>query len=43
MTQEELFKHFTEGNHHGFLEDVSFQLIDRVFGVSRHNEGFWQF
>ena len=43
VTQAELFRHFTEANHHGFLEDVSFQIIDRVFGVSRHKEGFWQF
>ena len=43
MTQAELFRHFTEANHHGFLEDVNFQIIDRVFGVSRYNEGFWQF
>ena len=43
MTQAELFRHCAEANHHGFLEDVSFPIIDRVFGVSRHKEGFWQF
>ena len=26
VTQAEFFKHFTEANHHGFLEDVSFQI-----------------
>ena len=43
VPQAELFGHFTGAGHHGFLEDVSFQIIDRVFGVSRHKEGFWQF
>ena len=43
VTQAELFRHFTEVNHHECLEDVSFQMIDRVFGVSRHKERFWQF
>ena len=43
VPQAELFRHLTGAGHHGFLEDVSFQIIDRVFGVSRHKEGFWQF
>ena len=43
VTPAELFRHFTEANHHGFVEDVSFQTIDRIFGVSRHTEGFWRF
>ena len=43
VTQAELYRHFTETNHHGFLEDISSQIIDRVFRVSRHKEGFWQF
>ena len=43
VTQADFFRHFTEANHHGFMEDVSFQIIDRVFGESRHREGFWQF
>ena len=34
------FRHFTEDNHHGFLEDVSVQIIDRVFGDLRLREGF---
>ena len=25
------------------MEGVSFQIIDRVSGESRHREGFWQF
>ena len=43
VPQAELFRHFTKAGHHGFLEDISFQIIDRVSGVSRHKEGFWQF
>ena len=43
VTQADFFRHFTEANHHVFMEDVSFQIIDRVFGESRHREGFWQF
>ena len=47
MPQVECRKHSFldtwKAGHHGFLEDVSFQIIDRVFGVSRHKEGFWQF
>ena len=39
--QTEPFRHFTEANHHGLLEDVRFQIIDRVFEVSRHKEGFF--
>ena len=42
FTQADLFRYFTEANHHGFMEDVSFQIIDRVSGESRHREGFWQ-
>ena len=43
VTQAELFKYYTEVNHHGFLEDVSFHIMDRLFGVSRHKQGFWHF
>ena len=43
VTQAELFKHFTEANHNAFLEDVTFQIIDGVFGDSRLREGPWQF
>ena len=41
--QAELFRHFTEGGHHGLLEDASFQIIDRVkimeFQDIRRNSG----
>ena len=40
VIHEELFIHFTEDNDHGFLEDVSVQIIDRVFGDFRLTEGF---
>jgi len=43
VTHVELFEQFTEANHSGFLEYASFQVIDRVFGDSRHKEGFWEF
>ena len=43
VTQAKLFEHFTCSDHHGFLEDVNFQIIDRVFGNSRQREEFWQF
>ena len=33
VKQAEFFRHITEVNQHGFLEDVSFQIIDRVLGV----------
>ena len=36
VAQAELFAHFTEANDHGFLDDVSFHIMDRVFGVSRY-------
>ena len=43
VIQGEIFRHFTESNHHGFLENISFQIIDRVLGDSRLIGGFWQF
>ena len=43
VAQADLFRHFTEGNHDGLLEDVTVQIIDRVVGESRLREGFWQF
>ena len=43
VTKAKLFRNFTEANHHGFLEDISFQLIDRMIGAYRHKEGFSQF
>ena len=43
VAQAELFRHFTEVNHNGFLEDVTSQIIDKVLVESRLREGFWQF
>ena len=43
LLQTEPFRHFTEAGQHRFLEDISFPIINRVSGVSRHKEGFWQF
>ena len=43
VAQAEPFRHFTEVNHSGFLEDDTFQIIDRVVGESRLREGFWHF
>ena len=40
VTHAELFRHFAEDNHHGFLEDAIVPIIDRVFGDSRFREGF---
>ena len=41
LPRAEPSRHFTDANHYGVLEDVTFQIIDRVFGVSTHKEGFW--
>ena len=38
-----LLRHFELAGHHGFMEDVKVQVIDRIFGESRVREGFWQF
>ena len=43
VMQAEFFKHFTEANHHRFLEDIYFQSIERKVDYSRVREGFWQF
>ena len=43
VKQAELFEQFSDADHQGFLEDISFQIIDRVFENSRQREGFWQF
>lgn len=39
VTQAEFFRHFTKADRHGFLEDISAQIIDRVLGYSRQREG----
>jgi len=28
----DLFRHFSEENHHGFLEDIRVEIIDRFIG-----------
>lgn len=43
VTQADFFRHFASVGHHGFQEDVTFQVIDRLFGESRIRESFWQF
>lgn len=32
-----------QAGHDKFMADVSCQVLDRLFGESRVNEGFWQF
>ena len=39
----ELFRHFTKTGHHGFLEDINVQIIDKVFRDFRQKEEHWQF
>ena len=41
--QADFFRHFLEVGHHGFLKDVTFQVVDKLFGDSRVKEGYWQF
>ena len=43
VTQTDFHRHFELAGHHGFMEDVKVQVIDRMFGESRVWEGFWQF
>ena len=43
VAEAELLRHFAEVNPDGFLEDVAFPILDRVFGESRLREGFLQF
>ena len=42
VTQADFHRHFELAGHHGFMEDVKVQVIDRIFGESRVREGFWQ-
>ena len=40
----DLFRHFSEENHHGFLENFCLKIIDRlVGGGGRIRETFWQY
>ena len=41
--QAESPRHFIETNHHGYVEDICFQILDSVFGDSRLKEGLWQY
>ena len=34
--------HFSEEEHHGFLEDMIVKIIDRLTGKDRIHESFWQ-
>ena len=43
VTQADFHRHFELAGHHGFMEDVKVQVIDRILGESRVREGFWQF
>ena len=43
VNQADFFWHFSEVGHHGFLKDVTFQVVDKLFGDSRVKGGFWQF
>ena len=43
VTRADFHRHFELAGHHGFMEDVKVQVIDRIFGESRVREGFWQF
>ena len=42
VPQMDLFRHFSEEGHHGFLEDVRVKIIDRLVGKDRICEIFWQ-
>ena len=42
VPQMEFFRHFSEGGHHGFLEDISVKIIDKLTGKDRIRESFWQ-
>ena len=43
VTQADFQRHFELAGHHGFIENVKVQVIDRIFGESRVRKGFWQF
>ena len=43
VPQVELFRHFSEEGHHGFLKDISVKIIDRLTGGNRMRESFWQY
>ena len=41
--QAEIFRHFTEEGHRGFLKDISVKMIDRLTGGNRMRESFRQY
>ena len=43
VPQVEFFRHFTEEGNHGFLNDISVKIIDRLTGGNRMRESFWQY
>ncbi len=43
VTQVDFYKYFELECHHGFMENVGVQVIDRLLDKSRVREGFWQF
>ena len=42
VPQMDFFRHFSEGGHHRFLEDIRVKIIDRLFGNDRIRESLWQ-
>ena len=42
VPQMEFFRHFSEEGHHGFLEDISVKIIDKLTRKDRIRESFWQ-
>ena len=43
VSHMDLFRQFSEENHHGFLEDICVKIIDRLVGGNRLHESFWQY
>ena len=43
VPQAEFFRHFSGEGHHGFLQDISVKIIDRLTGGDRIRESFWQY
>ena len=43
VPKAEVFRHFTEEGHYGFLKDIGVKIIDRLTGANRMRESFWQY
>ena len=43
VPQMEFFRNFSEEGHHGFLEDISVKIIDKLTGKDKIRESFWQY